>query len=281
MLAETAGRWFGRWVMAATVGDPVETCAAWRSVAVPSEHGGWGLTLEPVLLGLIVAWSGGGLALGLAAFAAFLVRTPLKLVAVDVRRKRWLERSRVALRIASVELVVIALALLAVVRSAGWSWSVPLLVAGPLVAVELSFEVRSRGRRLVPELFGAVGIAAVAASIALAGGRSGRLAVGLWLVLAARAVGAIPFVRVQIQRLRRGVGPRGQSDAAQALSVMVASAAVILDRRLVAGLVGVVVMAGVQIAWVRRPPIAAKTIGLRQMAAGLALVALTAAGILW
>ncbi len=281
MLAETAGRWFGRWVMAATVGDPVETRAAWRSVAVPSEHGGWGLTLEPVLLGLIVAWSGGGLALGLAAFAAFLVRTPLKLVAVDVRRKRWLERSRVALRIASVELVVIALALLAVVRSAGWSWSVPLLVAGPLVAVELSFEVRSRGRRLVPELFGAVGIAAVAASIALAGGRSGRLAVGLWLVLAARAVGAIPFVRVQIQRLRRGVGPRGQSDAAQALSVMVASAAVILDRRLVAGLVGVVVMAGVQIAWVRRPPIAAKTIGLRQMAAGLALVALTAAGILW
>ena len=25
----------------------------WRAVAMPSEHGGWGLTLEPVLLGLL------------------------------------------------------------------------------------------------------------------------------------------------------------------------------------------------------------------------------------
>ena len=34
--------------------------ALWRSVAVPTEHGGWGLTFEPVLLGLIVApsWAG-------------------------------------------------------------------------------------------------------------------------------------------------------------------------------------------------------------------------------
>jgi hypothetical protein len=32
----------------------------WRMVAVPSEHGGWGLTFEPVLLGLIVnpSWAG-------------------------------------------------------------------------------------------------------------------------------------------------------------------------------------------------------------------------------
>ena len=66
----------------------------WRTVAMPTEHGGWGLTLEPVLLGLIVAWSGAGAALGVAAFAAFLLRTPAKLVAVDIRRDRWLDRSR-------------------------------------------------------------------------------------------------------------------------------------------------------------------------------------------
>jgi hypothetical protein len=72
--------------------DATHRRPAWRSVAIPSEHGGWGLTLEPVLLGLLIAPSVGGLALGIAAFGAFLVRTPLKLVFVDRRHPRWLGR---------------------------------------------------------------------------------------------------------------------------------------------------------------------------------------------
>lgn len=252
-----------------------------RAVAMPSEHGGWGLTLEPVLLGLVVAWSGAGVALGVAAFTAFLVRTPLKLVAVDLRRGRWLDRSRLALRIAIVELIVLASAVALTVVMAGWSWLAPVVVAGPLVAIELSFDVRSRGRRLLPELCGAIGIAAVAAAIVLVAGRSNGLAAGVWLVLAARAVGAIPFVRVQILRLRRGRGPVWQSDLAQVASVAVATAAVVADRRLLLGLVGVVMLAAAQSVWVRRPPIPAKQVGLRQMAMGLALVAVTAVGVAW
>ena len=255
--------------------------AGWRAVAVPSEHGGWGLTLEPVLLGLVVAWSGAGVALGLAAFTAFLVRTPLKLVAVDFRRGRWLDRSRLALRIAIVELIVLGSAVALAVALAGWAWLAPVVVAGPLVAIELSFDVRSRGRRLVPELCGAIGITSVAASIVLAAGRGNWLAAGVWLVLAGRVVGAIPFVRVQVLRLRRGQGPVWHSDFAQGASVAVATAAVYADRRLLLGAVGVVVLAVAQTIWVRRAPIPAKQVGLRQMAMGFALVAVTAAGVLW
>lgn len=65
-----------------------------RSVALPTEHGGWGLTLEPVLLGLLLRWSGAGLCLGVAAFVAFMARTPLKVVLVDARRRRVLPRTR-------------------------------------------------------------------------------------------------------------------------------------------------------------------------------------------
>ncbi len=254
--------------------------AGWRVVAMPSEHGGWGLTLEPVLLGLIVAWSTAGVAVGIATFTAFLLRTPAKLVAVDLRRDRWLDRSRLALWIAIVETVVLAAAVVVAIALAGWSWLVPVLVAGPLVAVELSFEIRSRGRRLVPELCGAIGVAAAAASIVLAGDRSARLAVGVWLVLAARAVGAIPFVRVQIFRLRRGHAPVWHSDLAQVVAVAVATVAVIVNRRLFLGLAGVVVLAFAQSLWVRRAPIPAKRLGVRQMVLGLALVALTATGVL-
>ena len=251
----------------------------WRSVALPAEHGGWGLTLEPVLLGLPVAPSLGGAALGLAAFVAFLVRTPLKLAAVDRRRGRQLDRSVLARRIAGIELVVLGAAVAVAVSASGWRWLPAVVVAAPLVVVEVSFDVRSRGRRLVPELCGAAGIAAVAAAIVLADGRSASLAAGLWLVLAARAAGAIPFVRVQILRLRRGSGPVHQSDLAQAAALAIALVAVAIDRRLSAGAGGVVVLAVLQTAWVRRPPVAPKRLGMRQMALGLALVFVTAAGV--
>ena len=55
----------------------------------------------------------------------------------------------------------------------------------------------------------------------------------------------------------------------------------IADRRLLLGLAGVVTLAAVQSVWVRRAPIPAKQVGLRQMAMGLSLVAVTAAGVLW
>ena len=102
-------------------GAAVPQSALWRAVAVPSEHGGWGLTLEPVLLGLLVAFSWPGLAIGVAALLAFLVRTPLKLALVDRRRQRSLPRTRLAWRFAAAELALIALLGSLAVAGSGWS----------------------------------------------------------------------------------------------------------------------------------------------------------------
>lgn len=259
---------------------PAAERAAWRSVAVPSEHGGWGLSLEPALLGLVVAPSSAGAALAVATMIAFLVRTPLKLVLVDRFRDRSLPRTRLAARIAGVELLALVVLAALAVRWAGPSWLVPVVIAAPLVAMELWFDMRSRGRRLAPELAGAVGIGAAAAAISLAGGSSASVAVGLWLVLAARAVASIPFVRTQVLRLHRGEISRRTSDLAQAGGVAVAVAAVAVDGQLLAGAIGVIALCGAQLVWSRRPPIPAKVLGLRQMALGLALVAVTATGVI-
>ncbi len=213
----------------------------WRAVAVPTEHGGWGLTLEPVLLGLLIAFSWSGCAIGLAAFMAFLVRTPLKLAVVDRRRHRSLPRTRLATRIAGFELVLLALLGMVALWSAGAAWLVPVLIAGPLVAVELWFDIRSRSRRLVPELAGAIGIAAVAASITVAGGGSWPLAVAAWMVLAARAVASVPYVRTQIVRSRRGSSPLGTTDLFQLAGATLGFAAVAVDTRVVAGAIVVAV----------------------------------------
>lgn len=253
----------------------------WRTVAVPTEHGGWGLTLEPVLLGLLIAFSWSGLAIGVAAFVAFLVRTPLKLAVVDHRRHRSLPRTRLATFVAAGELSLLGLLGMAAIWSAGGAWVVPVIIAGPLVAVELWFDVRSRSRRLTPELAGAVGITAVAASITLAGGGSWRLAAAVWMVLAGRALASIPYVRTQIVRVRRGSSPLGLTDVSQLAGVVIGFAAVAVDPSVVVGAVAVAALAVAQSIAVRRDPIPPmKVIGMRQMASGLAVVAATGVGVL-
>lgn len=253
---------------------------AWRTVAIPSEHGGWGLTAEPILLGLLLAFSWAGVAIGTAAMLAFLARTPLKLALVDRRRDRELERTVLARRIGTVEVVAITVLGVVAVVVAGWDWVVPAALALPLFAVELWYDIRSRSRRLVPELCGAVGMGAVAAAIVIAGDGAGALAAAAWLVLAARSIGAIPFIRTQIARLHRGAVSTRSSDLFQLLAVVVAAIAAVVEPDVLAGSIAVAVIVVLHLAWVRRSPVPpAKVLGLRQMALGFALVAATAIGV--
>jgi YwiC-like protein len=259
---------------------PAASRPALRAVALPSEHGGWGLTLEPGLLGLLVAPSGAGLALALAALVAFLARTPLKLALVDRRRGRALERTVLARRVAALELVVLAgLVVTAVVTASSPFW-VPLVLAAPLVLVEGWFDVRSRGRRLLPEVAGAVAVCAVVAMVVLADGGSGAVAAGLWLVLAARVVTSITHVRDRIAELHgRPVDPRG-ARIADACALVLAAAAVGLDPQLVAGAAAVLAVVVLQRVSARRPTDRAAVLGLRQMALGFGLVVVTALGVI-
>jgi hypothetical protein len=251
-----------------------------RTVGVPSEHGGWSLTAEPVLLGLLVGWSWAGLALGLAAMVAFLTRTPLKFVLVDRYRKRWLHRSTVAARLLAVEAaVLVGLGVLAARTADGRFWP-PLAIAAPLVVVQLSFDMRSRSRRLIPEIAGTVGIGSIAAAIALADGVEARVAVGLWCVVAARSAAAIPYVRTQVLRGRGRPHRAWHSDVAQVLGAGVVAVAWALDAVPLAALVAVGVAAGTCLAGVRlrsRPPV---VIGTQQMVIGLSVVLVTGLAVL-
>lgn len=264
--------------------DPVVRAATgratWKAVAIPSEHGGWGLTAEPVLLGLLLVFSWAGVAIGGAAMLAFLARTPLKLALVDRRRHRELDRTVLARRIGAAEVVAIATLGVAALVAAGWHWLIPTAVAVPLFAIELWYDIRSRGRRLVPELCGAVGMGSVAAAIVLAADGAVALAAAAWLVLAARSIGAIPFIRTQIGRLHRGAASTRSSDLFQILALTVAAIAVVVDPDVLVGSITVAVIAVLHLVWVRRSPVPpAKVLGLRQLALGLALVAATVVGV--
>ena len=255
---------------------PARQRSLWRSVAVPSEHGGWGLTAEPVLLGLLVAPSLSGALIGAVAVLAFLCRTPAKLALVDHWRHRRLPRTAVAERVAAAELALIGAMAAVVALRAGGSWWLPLAVAAPLVSVELWFDVRSRGRRLAPELCGATGIASAAAAIARAGGASWAVSAGLWLVLAARSTGAIPFARSQVFRSRGRQAATRAASLWQGAAVGVALAGWVAGAVPLAALLAVAAVATWASWALHRPVPPIRALGFTQLGIGLALVLVTA-----
>lgn len=250
-----------------------------RAVALPNEHGGWGLTAEPIVLGLVVAPSWAGGAIGAAAALAFLARTPTKIALGDLRRRRVLPRTRLAGTIALVELaLLVALALVGTAAAAG-PVLVPLIAVAPLLAVELAYDIRARGRRLVPELAGSVGISGVATMIALAAGATSAVAFGLWFVLAGRAIAAIPWVREQVRRIHGRAPNRRPLLVSDAVALASAVAAVALDFQLIGGALAVATVVALQRLSELRPIASAKVIGISQTVLGLLVVVATAVGI--
>lgn len=252
----------------------------WRQVAIPTEHGGWSLTAEPVVLGLVVAWSSSGLLLGLAAMLAFLARSPIKVVLVDRWRHRRLERTRLAERIAVIELLLVATLLVAAAQAAEPSFWVPLAAAAPLLGVELWFDMRSRSRRLVPELTGTIGIGSVVAAIVLAAGAPTALAIGMWLVVSARAVAAVPYARTQVMRTHGRPVTLWHSDLAQVVAVSAVGAGWVLDSVPLASVAAIAFVGGFNAAALRRSPKPAVVIGVQQMTFGIAVLSVTAVAVL-
>jgi len=248
---------------------------------MPTEHGGWSLTAEPAVLGLLVAWSWSGLALGGAAVLAFVARTPAKVVLVDRRRHRRLERTTIAAKIAAAEigLIVVVSGWGLATAADGRAW-IPLAVAAPLTAVDLWFGMRSRSRRLIPELAGTAGIGSIVAAIVLAGGESAALAVGLWVLVSARAAAAIPYARTQVFRAHGRPVTLWHSDVAQLLAVAAVAAAWIRDAIPVMPVVAVGAIAVFNVVSVRGPVKRAIVIGLQQMSFGIVVVVVTAVAVL-
>jgi hypothetical protein len=172
------------------------------------------------------------------------------------------------------------LAALAAVGAVDRSFWVPLAVAAPFVGVELWFDMRSRSRRLIPELAGTFGIGSVVAAIVLAGGGSASLAIGLWAVVSARAGAAIPYARAQVFRAHGRPMARWHSDVAQVSAVAAVAVAWGLNAIPLAPVIAVAAIAGFNVMAVRGPVKPAVVIGLQQMALGIAVVAVTAVAVL-
>lgn len=176
--------------------------------------------------------------------------------------------------------LVAALVALAALGAPNAGFIVPVLAAAPLICIELWFDMRSRSRRLLPELAGAVGVGSSVAAIVLLGGEPATLAVGLWVVVAARAVAAIPCARTQVLRSHGRDAPSWHSDAAQVIAVAAVTAAWLADSAPLESVVAMVAVAAFGVASLRRRPRRIAVVGAEQSVLGVVVVAATAVGVL-
>lgn len=252
-----------------------------RPIALPIEHGGWGFTLEPVLLGLLVAPTWAGCALGAFALGAFLARHPLKLWLADSLARRQYPRTKYARRFALLYAGAALAALGLAMRFAREGFWMPLVLALPLVLIQLSLELMDQPRNLAAELAGALAMGALAPAIALAAGADPTTAYGLWLVLAARSAAAIFYARVQVRRAR---GKGEQARLAPAWLAMMLSTVVLFAAAWSGwvpwlGAISVALLLPLAGITFRRPPTPAKVVGWTQIGFGLLVAIATAAGV--
>lgn len=171
------------------------------SVALPAEHGGWSMLLEPIVLGLMLAPTVPALFLSLGATGAFLARHPFKLAVGNWRSKRHSARTVMAERFAVGYVVIAILGLALAIKTGGVSLLLPLLLAMPIAVLQLFYDSMSRSRALIPELAGSISTGAVATAIAISDGWPHPVAFALWVILAARSLPTILYVRARLQLL--------------------------------------------------------------------------------
>jgi hypothetical protein len=169
-----------------------------RAIALPVEHGSWGLVSEPVLLGLLVAPSWGGLSLTIGVVAAFLTRRPGSVLRVEWRHTASRRRAISARFFAAYGAIAVA-GLAAAIWISGPALLAPLTAALPFLVVFLVYDISRQNRSWQAEVAGPTGFAAVAASVAMAAGWPLAEALALSAVVIARAVPAVLYIRARLR----------------------------------------------------------------------------------
>ncbi len=247
-----------------------------RPIALPTEHGGWGFLLEPLVLAMIVAPSWCGALLCAASICAFLTRQPLKLAMQDLLRRRIYPRTRWCAIFAASYAASAAVAVSAAIAFGGWRIAIPFAIMAPLAIVNIVHDARNRSRAILPEITGPIAMASSAAAIAIAGGERMPIAFALMTLIVLRGIPSIFYVRTLIARAHRQTA----SPIMPIVLHLIARIAALLRWRLalapLAAAIMLTLLLGRAAYGLQQEVPPAKTIGWREVAWGAAFVIITA-----
>jgi hypothetical protein len=169
-----------------------------RGIALPNEHGAWGMLFEPLVAATAIAFSVTAIWISLAVIAAFLIRQPLKVLMITRKAGRTMPQAEFASKFFFYYSAVFAVGAAGTLVTAPAVSFLPLIISVPLAAVPIYYDAVGKSRNLAPELAGAAAITSSAAVIALAGGWPITSALSLWVILACRWIPSILYVRSRL-----------------------------------------------------------------------------------
>jgi hypothetical protein len=246
-----------------------------RPLALPTEHGGWGFLLEPLVLAMIVAPSGIGALICAASICAFLTRQPLKLAMQDLLRGRRYPRTKWCAIFASSYAAGAFVAVSAAIAFGGWQIAIPFAIVAPLAIVNIICDARNKSRALLPEITGPIAMASSAAAIAIAGGERMAIAFAIMTLLVLRGIPSVVYVRTLLTRAHGKTAPALLPVTLHAVAIVVALVLWRIDLApLAAALVLGILLARAAYGLTHAVP-PAKTIGWREIAFGALFVVTT------
>lgn len=254
-----------------------------RTLILPAEHGGWGFLLEPVVLGLLVAFSPAGIALSIAGLAGFLLHQPLKVALKNRIQRRPSARTPWAERFAALFGAIMLVAIVAALLLTEYAFWQPLLVAFPLVLIQIGSDVFNRSRYLIAELAGALALGIMVSIIVMADGWTLEDSLILWLIPALRVVTSIVYIRARL-RLERGKDAPVRTASALQIGGLIGFVGLAIFTWLpwVTILAGSILTARALLGLSdRRRPTRAAVLGFRELGYGLLVVGLVATGYLF
>ncbi len=251
-----------------------------RSVALPSEHGGWGFVLEPIVLGLLVAFSPAGLWIGVLGLAVFLLHQPVKIVLKDYQKQKRLGRTIWAERfILSYGLLAVLALIMAVILAEGWFWP-PFLLAVPFGLVQIYYDSKNQSRHVLAEMTGAVALGSIATAIALATKWGFASAMVLWIYLVGRSIPSILYIRGRLHLERDKPFARNLIYAVHILAILIIAVLVTAGFVPVIGLIAIIILA-LRAFWGLSPyrrSVRIAVIGMMELGYGLLYVVLFIVG---
>src|ERR1044072_560847 len=191
-----------------------------RPIALPSEHGGWGMLGAPILAAMLAAPAWPGVLLSIAGVFAFLTRQPLRLALGDARKGKRFPRTTWAFRFA-VGYATLGAGALAIALSNGAGIWVPLAVGAIVGGIQFLHDLEGKGRALLPEVCGAAALSTLGVAASMAGGLTPSKSWILGAILAFQFVSAISYASARVRLARGAAANRGLAYGAHLLALVV------------------------------------------------------------
>lgn len=253
-----------------------------RGVALPVEHGAWSLWFEPVLLALLIAPSRTGMFIALLSLASLLIRQPLKVMLIDLRKGKMYQRTRQGALFVCLYACIAAVAALAVFWRGDHHAFLPLMPAYVVAAIVIwRFDVGGKGRDWLPEVLAAAIMSTFAVGICLAGNWAWDQSAAVGAIVLARAVPAVVYVRARLRQIKSGHDSQLLPIALHTAALCAVFVLYWLALAPLLAVVAALVLLARAVHFLRRGTlISPRTVGIQEVALGIIYVALVAAGFL-